>query len=658
MALSLPTGKIINFQTGTITDYSNLPVSSKTTNSIYLIDDNNKFYLYSGTNPIYSKIDVATSVDGNSSLPVSSSAVYNYVATAFEVINNTNNSTSDGDMQPGRFYYTEDGSLKFKYGLGYSPLTIQTEKITIENTYTAISSNAISGIGVAAALDTIFTSVTSLPAAGNGETEKIYCLTTKNSSDVITDSALYYYPTASSSAVKIATGDGFVLTSPSSAQTIEKDLILSSGNLTLAAGKILTVDTIQKASTGTSDKITLNGNSAVSGTLTVSSDLTASNITASNITANTLLKTNNLTVEGIIENSSIFSTVKAVDGGAAAQFKLNSATEFYFGSTYYLKPGSINLPGGSIAGTVTISSGDLTVSSGTITGTNINIANGLLTEVDVNSKKWVTMKTALAFDANHTYRIDTTGAAYLYTLNTAGAVTINSTLSTTGKATLNSLEVTNATNLKSALTVTGTTTLSNAITTNYFNCTLNTSNVADKMTMLKPLYFNSSNYIDTSGTANLTSLTVGSANVSNELTVTGNLAVTQITNAYTFGAQTFEVITEGTGTNQSGTAVTGVSARLVYAGQQILTKADLTAANGLIKTSLDSLTSSVATVNATVSNNKTISDEMIVIAAGTNGAAPSAVTDNTKVWIDTSEGNGIVKIKISDTWTPVSSVWT
>jgi hypothetical protein len=51
---------------------------------------------------------------------------------------------------------------------------------------------------------------------------------------------------------------------------------------------------------------------------------------------------------------------------------------------------------------------------------------------------------------------------------------------------------------------------------------------------------------------------------------------------------------------------------------------------------------------------------MIVIAnADTDGAAPAAVTTNTKIWIDTAEGNGVIKIKNSSgVWTPVSSVWT
>lgn len=638
MALTLPIGSMVDFKTGTIDAYKN---AIKTDKTIYLVNDNNKFYLYSGANAIYSKIDIATDVSQGNQLPVTSDTVYNYTLSAFEVINGTTKGITDADMIPGRFYYYNDGTLKFKYNFD-APL-----KLGIK-------------------------SVTDLPIAGQGETEQIYCLTTKNTSGASTTSGLYYYPSASSSAVKIATGDGFLLTSPANGQTIEKDLTLSSGdltlttgdltlssgNLTLTAGKVLTVDTIQKASTGTNDKITLNGNSAVNGTLSVSSSLTASDITATNITANTLLKTMDLTVDGVINNGTIFSTVKAVEGGAAAQIKLGTATEFYFGAAYYLKPGSMNLPGGTIAGDLTLSSGDLTLSSGnltlssgTITGTNINITNGFISEVN-NGNKWVTMKASLAFNSDRTYYINTSGVGYLSSLSTNGAISAGSTLSSKGKATLNSLEVTTTTLLKSSLNVNGEATLSNKITTNYFNCTLDGNKAADKMTMIKPLYFGTKCYIDTNGMASLTRFDVGSGNITSELIILGNLALTKINNAYEFIGNTISAVKEGAAGSQSGSTVTGVTARLIYAGQQVLTKADLTATNGLIKSITDG-------ISATVSGNKTISDEMIVIAAGADGVAPATVTANTKIWIDTAEGNGLVKIKTTGgTWVPVSSVWT
>ena len=646
MALTLPIGSMVDFKTGTIDAYKN---AIKTDKTIYLVNDNNKFYLYSGANEIYSKIDIATDVSQGNQLPVTSDTVYNYTLSAFEVINGTTKGITDADMIPGRFYYYNDGTLKFKYNFD-APL-----KLGIK-------------------------SVTDLPIAGQGETEQIYCLTTKNTSGAGTTLGLYYYPSASSSAVKIATGDGFLLTSPANGQTIEKDLTLSSGdltlttgdltlssgNLTLTAGKVLTVDTIQKASTGTNDKITLNGNSAVNGTLSVSSSLTASDITATNITANTLLKTINLTVDGIINNGTIFSTVKAVEGGAAAQIKLEAATEFYFGTVYYLKPGSINLPGGTITGDLTLSSsdltlssGDLTLSSGTITGTNINITDGFISEVN-NGKKWVRMKAGLAFNPKYTYYINTIGEGHLNSLSTSGEISAGSTLISSGKATLNSLEVTTSTLLKSSLNVDGEATLSNKITTNYFNCTLDSNNAADKMTMIKPLYFGTNYYIDTAGVAKLTSFEVGSGIISGSLKVLGNLALTKIDSAYEFIGKTISAVAEGAAGNQSGSTVTGVTARLTYAGQQVLTKADLTATNGLIKSITDGISTTVSTLNTTVTNNKTATDAMIVIAnAGTNGAAPAAVTANTKIWIDTAEGNGVIKIKTTGgTWVPVSSVWT
>ena len=645
---------LINFKSGTYEKYTNLPDNEKANTTLFAVDENNKLYLYAGKNLIYSKIDVIDSVAEDSLLPVTSRAVYNYMTSALEVIDGTTKGIADEDMVPGRFYYYEDGTLKFKYGLLQAPLTIQTgNNITVESTYIPTNSNPINGIGVSEALNTIFSSVSSLPASGQGETEKIYCLTTTNSNGVVTSSDLYYYPSATGSAVKIATGEGFLLTSPASAQIIEKDLTLSSGNLTLAAGNILTVDTIQKASTEASDKIKLNGDSLIVGSLNITDNLISMDATATNITANTLLKTLNLEVDGTITNGTIFSTSMAIEGGAAAQLKLNAATEFYFGTNYYLKPGSINLPGGTITSELIISSGNLSVAAGTILASDINITNAFISESDSDSNRWVTMKNSLAFDSTHSYYINNTGTANLNGIT--GTV-----LNISGKATLNSLEVTNDANLKSTLTVTGKTILSETIETNYFNCTLNTSNTADKMTMLKPLYFNTSAYIDTTGAASLNSISGNSITISGNAMLNGITKLVTITDGYTFGTQTFTTMIEGTNTGETGSAVTGVSARLIYGGQQLLTKADITATNGLIKSAIDKVSSTVSTLSTTVTNNKTATDAMIVIAnAGTNGATPTAVTENTKIWIDTAEGNGVVKIKNSSgAWTPISSVWT
>lgn len=645
---------LINFKSGTYEKYTNLPDNEKANTTLFAVDENNKLYLYAGKNLIYSKIDVIDSVAEDSLLPVTSRAVYNYMTSALEVIDGTTKGIADEDMVPGRFYYYEDGTLKFKYGLLQAPLTIQTgNNITVESTYIPTGSNPINGIGVSEALNTIFSSVSSLPVSGQGKTEKIYCLTSTNSNGVVTSSDLYYYPSASSSAVKIATGDGFLLTSPTSAQTIEKDLILSSGNLTLATGKILTVDTIQKASTETSDKIKLNGDSLIIGSLNITDNLISMDATATNITANTLLKTLNLEVDGTIANGTIFSTSMAVEGGAAAQLKLNTATEFYFGTNYYLKPGSINLPGGIITSGLTISSGDLAVSTGIISASDINITNAFISESDGNSKRWVTLKNSLAFDSTHNYYIDNNGIAKLNSIT-------SSTMNITGKTTLDSLEVVKDTDLNAILTVNGKTILSNEIATNYFDCTLNEEGAPDKMTMAKPLYFSSGSYIDTTGAAVLGSISGSSLTVSGNVALNGTTKLTTIIDGYTFGTQTFTTMLEGAGDGETGTTVTGVNARLIYGGQQLLTKADITATNGLIKTVINGISSTVSTLNTTVTNNKTATDAMIVIAnAGTNGATPAAVTANTKIWIDTAEGNGVVKIKNSSgVWTPISSVWT
>ncbi|MBR4983844.1 MAG: hypothetical protein IKY94_14965 [Lachnospiraceae bacterium] len=529
MALTDGMTGLINFKSGTYEKYTNLPDTEKANTTLFAVDENNKLYLYAGKNLIYSKIDVIDSVAGDSLLPVTSRAVYNYMTSALEVIDGTTKGIVDEDMVPGRFYYYEDGTLKFKYGLSQAPLTIQTgNNITVESTYIPTDSNPINGIGVSEALNTIFSSVSSLPASGYGETEKIYCLTTTNSNGDVTSSDLYYYPSTSSSAVKIATGDGFLLTSPTSAQVIEEDLILSSGNLTLATGKILTVDTIQKASTETSDKIKLNGDSLIIGSLNITDSLISMDATATNITANTLLKTLNLEVDGTITNGTIFSTSMAIEGGAAAQLKLNTAAEFYFGINYYLKPDSINLPGGTITSGLTISSGNLAVSTGAISADDINITNAFMSEIDADNMRWVTLKNSLAFDSAHNYYIDNNGIARLNSIT-------SSAMNITGKTTLDSLEVTTDTNLNTILTVNGKTILSNEIATNYFDCTLNEEGISDKMIMSKPLYFSSGSYIDTTGAAVLGSISGSSLTVSGNVALNGTTKLTTITDGYTFG---------------------------------------------------------------------------------------------------------------------------
>lgn len=472
----------------------------------------------------------------------------------------------------------------------------------------------------------------------------------------------YYYPNAKTLKFSFALGEGIelqqkienpIIANPSSLQTINNDLTLNgnlalNGNLTLSETEKIITNTIEKAS---GDLITLNNNSKVNGSLSVTQDISVTGISATGkIFTSNILEANNLLINSSIENANIFTTVQA-SGGAKPKITLESDTEFYFGSNYYLKPGEIYIPGGTISNSLIISSGNLTLNSGVISAANIDIENGFITEIDTSNNKWVKMNVDLSFDENHTYYIKTQGTAKFAEVE-INDITAN-TLNTNGKASLNNLEVSTTTKLV------GATTLLNTITTNYFSCTLNSSNTADKMIMLKPLYFGSSYYIDIAGAGNLASLTAGSATISNDLTVSGNLALTKIDNAYNFGGQSFSTILEGVEDTQSGSEVTGVVARLVYGGQQVLTKADLTAANGLIKTSLDTLSNTTDTLNTAVNNNKTISDEMIIIAANTDGAAPAAVTSNTKIWIDTAEGNGLVKIKTTDgTWVPVSSVWT
>ena len=473
----------------------------------------------------------------------------------------------------------------------------------------------------------------------------------------------YYYPNAKTLKFSFALGEGIelqqkienpIIANPSSSQTINNDLTLNgnlalNGNLTLSETEKIITNTIEKAS---GDLITLNNNSKVNGSLSVTQDISVTGISATGkIFTSNILEANNLLINSSIENANIFTTVQA-SGGAKPKITLESDTEFYFGSNYYLKPGEIYMPGGTISNSLIISSGNLTLNSGVISAANIDIENGFITETDTSNNKWVKMNADLSFDENHTYYIKTQGTAKFAEVE-INDITAN-TLNTNGKASLNNLEVSTTT------TLVGATTLSNTITTNYFSCTLNSSNTADKMTMLKPLYFGSSYYIDTAGAGNLASLSASSATISNDLTISGNLALTKIDNAYNFGGQIFDTVIEGVDNEQSGTAVTDVAARLVYGGQQLLTKADVLATNGLIKTVTDGISSTVSTLNTTVTDNKTAADAMIVIAnADTDGAAPAAVTTNTKIWIDTAEGNGVIKIKNSSgVWTPVSSVWT
>lgn len=760
MSLTLPAGTQVQFNTGTISQYENLPSSSKLAKNLYLVDDGNKFYWYAGENPVYSKVEVASAVTSTSALPVTSQAVYNYVSAAFEVINGTSNSIEEADMVAGRFYYFEDGSIKFKYALGSAALDLTP--LTVETTLKS-NNNPVSGSAVKTALENY------VEQDGKARLQKLY--SSGYTTDLIWGSRAsstegYFslsnpygdidedYTGFSFSLAAGQYGTGKISTSNWSITT-NGEAVFSSinnqGSLTVAKGGSLTGQTY--FSTGNTENFLV-----ISDSITRINDVTVKNafgrvflqgdesqLVLGGFTSNYYLQSDGTANLYNISAGSANISGELTSSIGTFSTKLTSSTETYLkgytsiedefnlgGVLYYLKgdnndSNKIELSSGRIAfssGQIS-SNGDaifngLSCTSGEMS--NLEVANVLTSNGASTFTKSIIMPGFVFQDGQFTDTYLTNWTSPSLTLGSSSKIYLGGSsyyVKGDGAAKLNELEVSNSFTLSNNATVGGTLTvgkgfnlantlvaattdanssiqlylaqgalyLGSAASSYYINsngsAVLNGLNIStltlNGHTTLKTLDVYGMRFADKGDTATFTApnnngfISLGADSTlflgSTSYYVKGNgegsfsnlsssvLSVEQLDtedlytdnfttpNAMSFMSGTLSSIAEGEET--SGQAVTNVSKRLTYAGQQLLTKADLTETNGLINAQL-------TTINTYITNNKAISDEMIIISDSEDG-----VTSNTKVWIDTSLGNGVVKILNADNeWTAISAVWT
>lgn len=624
MALSLPSGKV-KFYTGLLNNFNN--IGNKDINGLYVINDNDKLYLYNAGNPIYAPIDVATSVNSTSTKPVTSKAVYEFfnddinvdiVYAGVDVLPDDDR-YSPANMIAGKFYYFDNGTLKFQYGMGKTPLTLKDSFAEIE----------INGVSL---------------------------LANKHKNKIIfkTDDNLLLTPNDTEGSITIGLNNsagGFIVSNPlSDSQTINKDLKLT-GDVYVASGKKIVVDTIEKANTTSSSVLTLNNNTAVQGDLRVLNAIDVQNLTASNnITAGNLIQSKDLIATGAIDNSGIFITSQK-NGTINPKFTLNSITEFYFGSGYYLKSSGISLPGGTISGNLILgnssSSHLINSNTTTFTGTiylnnNNSVSNTTFNNIPLvvgaNSATTPHLEVALdGLQAKSSNLANTTLSLNPY----GGQVNIGSGgLSVSGNASISNQiiigdKIINTNVFSSSQPVTSGDTVAPNITlentTEFFFGASKKYYLKPNSAKLPALRSDSLNALD------LKEGTVPRARLSGNEFI-GCTATT---------AGTYGIVPTPAAGKQEAVLLGDGNWNDTYEFQIN-----------------DTLTSTIDDTNKTITlgvgaNYTNTVMEMIVIGAGTaEGNPPATVTPNTKIWIDTSIGNGVPKILVNSVWTPVSSVWT
>lgn len=771
MSLTLPAGTQVQFNTGTISQYENLPSSSKLAKNLYLVDDNNKFYWYAGENPVYSKVEVASAVTSTSTLPVTSQAVYNYVSAAFEVINGTSNSIEEADMVAGRFYYFEDGSIKFKYALGsaaldLTPLTVETTlkkndnpvsgnavSLALENyvkqngeanlqkfyssgyktnfvwgsmassgeghfslmnpdgdideDYTGFSFELVAGQYGKGLISTpyweilndgkaTFSSINingSLTVNRGGSLTGQTYFSTYNTENflVISDSITRINDVTVKNAFGrvFLQGDEsqFVLGGFTSNYYLQSDGTANlysltagsaniSGELTSSIGTFSTkltssTETYLKGYTSIEDEFNLGGvlyylkgdnasgsqdpfNEAsiqlVSGRIAFQNgsiqasgnadfaDLVAADVSVSKIAVEISLTSNGASTftESIVMPGFVFQdgqfTGTHLTNWTSPSLTLGSSSNIYLGgSSYYVKgDGTAKLNELEVSNSFTLSN-NATVGGTLTVGKEFNLANILVattTDTSNSAQLYLAQGALYLGSATSSYYINSSGSAVFNGLNT-------STLTLSGHTTLKTLDVYG---MRFADKVdTGTFT---APSSNGFICL-----GADST-----LFLGSTSYYvkgDGEGSfSNLSSSVLAVEQLDAEYLYTD---IFTTPNSMSFMSGILSSIAEGAQT--SGQEVTGVTKRLIYADSQLLTREDVSSANGLVKTAINTVKTEL---NDTITANKVIADGMIVIAD-----SQDAVTENAKIWIDTSLGNGVLRILNADNeWTAISAVWT
>lgn len=624
MALSLPSGKV-KFYTGLLNNFNN--ISNKDINGLYVINDNDKLYLYNAENPIYAPIDVVTSVNSSSTKPVTSKAVYEFFNDEMNVdivyagvdVLPEDDRYSPANMVAGKFYYFDNGTLKFQYGMGKTPLTLKDSFAEFEASGVSLLANKL-----------------------------------KNKIIFKTDDNLLLTPNETEGSITIGLNNssgGFIVSNPlNDSQTINKDLKLT-GDIYVTTGRKIVVDTIEKANTTSSSVLTLNNNTAVQGDLRVLNTIDVQNLTASNnITARNLIQGKDLIVSGIIDNNGIFST-SPKNGTINPKLTLNSATEFYFGSGYYLKSSGINLPGGTISGNLILgnssSSHVINSNNTTFTGTiYLNNTNGVSGSsfnnipLVVGANSSTSAHLEVAFDglqakssnlANATLSLNPYGGQVNIGsggLSVSGNASISNQI-TIGDKIVNTNVFSTSQPVQSGDTVAPNITLEN--TTEFFFG-------VNKQYYLKP------------NSVKLPALRADS------------LDATDLKYGYIPRARL--ATNEFVGCTETTAGNYGIVPAPAAGKQEAVLLGDGNWNDTYEFQINDTLTSTIDDTNKTVTlgvganYTNTVMEMIIIGAATTGGNPPATVTPNTKIWIDTSIGNGVPKILVNSVWTPVSSVWT
>lgn len=713
----LPNGVKVAFQAGEKTQYDLKP--QKDEGTLYFVSDSDKLYLFLGENQVYAPVNVLNSIDPDSDSPVSSKAISNYFTTNILVEHKTGNYQPEEDRPDyvaPHIYLYDDGTAVFYYQMGTEPRVFLADSDLTDKFVSSEKTKAATGAAIAEGLKTVVEIVEQLPESGTENIDKkLWGLVKHAVEEEGSDTTeFYYFPTVDSEAIKLGSssseGNGFyqiivgeknldaetlkgkvsflgdtgikitagdndgiitisldetsgfvLLDPPAESQTIKKNLTVE-GDLTVGSESSLVTDKIKPS---TETPVTVEGNETVTGELIVQEKLTAQQDVqvSGNLTVSVKGTIEDLVVNKTIENTNIFKTAQASDEGEAAKLELVEGVNFLVGNKFYIKPEAANFPATNIEGNLT---GGEDISQHKLVGNSFTFDKGsffITNDKEVSDLTAVTNQSPLIIGASNTtalrlemsknqiqtYQTDT--EANTLNLNPHGGlvkigdgglevgsigVTIKGPLTVEGEATLsNNLTVSGDSTLAKALTVNG------DITTTWFEG--KSAEPTEGLTIKQKLVFGSKS-ITADGEADFTTLTVsGSGTFNSTLQVADD--ITFKTKILTSQSETSLAETE------TREPVSEIETRLVFDDEYLLSKSDLSD-DGLIGKKLNE-------INSTISGNKKVLDELIVIAANVEGAPPEDVTTNTLIWIDIAEdmGSGVIHIKSGEDWVPVTSTW-
>ena len=155
--------------------------------------------------------------------------------------------------------------------------------------------------------------------------------------------------------------------------------------------------------------------------------------------------------------------------------------------------------------------------------------------------------------------------------------------------------------------------------------------------------------------SNAGKVTVGNGGLS----VLGNVDIgsnLNVDNSLTLQDLTFTTVAEGKSAGQSGTQVNGVNHRLKADNTIFLTKQDIDADNGLIKSELNNITEKYTDADTNLSD--AISRNATLISTFLHIGKTTPKSESTQLWIDTNvTTNGVLKYRNGENWIAVNAVW-